>query len=202
MSSSRFLVAGLLIAAFAGSAGCSVGSGDSSKDAIGSYDSDLKLTDVLYRGTIAPNETKNEHYSTPPTYRAFGFDAKGGEEITLDVRSVNGDAVAFLTDADYEVLASNDDAAPNTYDSRVVYKVPDGRAAKSYRVVFRDYGLVEATFKVTLMIRTPNSGKCNPANEPRKHYKGTPDQCPYISYTCSTTQVPFSNDCGCGCEDL
>ncbi len=105
---------------------------------------------------IANGETKTNTYYNPPTYRAFGFTAKGGEEITIDVKSVDGDAMGWITTSTFDVLAANDDASSRTLDAKVVYKVPAGTASKAYRIVFRDYDLLDATFTVKLTINSAN----------------------------------------------
>jgi hypothetical protein len=154
MSLSRFVIAGLLIGTFAAIAGCSTESNGKGDDDVAATESDLKLTGTRYLGKIKSGETRSGYYNAPPTYRSYGFDAKGGDEITVDVKSVYGDAMGWITDTKYTVLASNDDASRSTLDSKVTYKVPAGAAARSYRIVFRDYDMLEATFDVTLTIKS------------------------------------------------
>lgn len=241
MSLSRFVITGLLVSAFAVVTGCASTKSDGKEEAIGSAESDLKLQGSKYLGKIKNGETKSTYYSSPPTYRSYGFDAKGGDEITIDVRSVYGDGMAWITDSSYNVLAFNDDASAATLDARVKYKVPSGQAARSFRIVFRDYDLLEATFTVKLAIKSAapavcqydnqtyqpgdsfeatdgcntchcgSNGQvactelacvCNPAAETHRNYVGTPEQCMVIRYTCQPGQVPFSNNCGCGCETV
>ncbi len=155
MSLSRFVVAGLLVSGFAAVTGCSTSAGDEkAPENLSQTESDLKLSGTKYLGKIKNGETKSTYYKTPPRYRSYGFDAKGGDEITIDLTSVYGDGVGWITDSSYNVLAFNDDAAPHTLDAKVTYKVPDGKAARSYRIVFRDYDLLEATFSVKLSIKS------------------------------------------------
>ena len=59
----------------------------------------------------------------------------------------------------------------------MVYTVPDGTATKAYRIVFRDYDLLDATFTVKLAIKSAVVA-CDPDNEPWNDYKGTPDELP------------------------
>lgn len=217
--------------------GCSSAPAEKQVEDTATVESELKLVGVNYLGTISSGQTRTGYYYNPPRYRAFGFTAKGGDQITLDVKSYEGDAMGWLTDSTYNVLAANDDASSYTLDSKVTYKVPAGTASKAYRIVFRDYDLLDATFTVKLAIKaavtcsyggktytqgqsfpsidgcnTCNCGStgsvactkmacaCNPANEPWRDYVGTPDQCMVIRYSCPAGQVPFSNECGCGCE--
>jgi hypothetical protein len=205
MASCRSFVRGFVVVvgvvgAFAVQVGCA-SSADSSKDPVDSYASELRLSSPKYLGPIADGETKTTSYANPPRYRAYGFSASGGDEITVTVKSVNGDAMGWLTTSSYEVLAANDDASSSTLDSKVVYTVPAGAAKRTYRVVFRDYDLLDATFSVKLAIKT-SAPSCDPDAEPWRNYVGTPAQCMTIRYTCTSTKVPFQNDCGCGCESL
>jgi hypothetical protein len=162
MSSSRFVISGLLIAAFAAVAGCSSQSesGKEQED-VASTESELKLSGTRYLGKIANGETRSGYYYAPPTYRSYGFDAKGGDEVTVDIKSVYGDAMGWITDSTYNVLAHNDDASGSTLDSKVKYKVPAGQASRSYRIVFRDYDMLEATFNTKLSIRSTAPSTCN-----------------------------------------
>ena len=194
-----FIIAGAAIA-LASLAGCS-SPDTSSKDNVDSYESELKLASPKYLGQIADGETKTVSYSDPPHYRAYGFSASAGDEITVTVKSVNGDAMGWITNASYTSLAANDDASSSTLDSKVVYTVPAGTTTKAYRIVFRDYDLLDATFNVKLSIKAA-APACDPDNEPWRTYVGTPTECQVIRYTCSSSKRSFSNDCGCGCESL
>ena len=240
MSFSRvsFIAGSGLVLALAALTGCS--SAEAPKESVDSYESELRLASPKYLGQIANGETKSVYYSDPPRYRAYGFTAKGGDEITADVKSTYGDGMGWITTASFDVLAANDDASSSTLDAKVVYKVPAGTASRAYRIVFRDYDLLSATFNVKLTIKSaaatcsydgttyqvgdgfPSSDGCNtcscgpngaictkraciacdPDNEPWRNYIGTPTTCQVIRYMCTSTQRPFQNACGCGCEDL
>lgn len=153
MSFSRVVLVASVVVGLAASTGCS--SADvSEKEDVESYESELRLSSPRYLGQIANGETKTNHYSNPPRYRAYGFYAKGGDEITADVKSDYGDAMGWLTTSSYDVVAANDDASRRTLDAKVVYKVPDGTASRAYRIVFRDYDLLDASFTVKLSIRS------------------------------------------------
>jgi hypothetical protein len=199
MLSKRVFVLALAAAA----TGCSA-SASKDTDAVASDAAELKSSLVQYLGQIADGETRTTAYSTPPKYRAYGFSAKGGDTITIDVKSKNGgDAMAWLTSSSYSTVTSNDDASPQTLDAKIVYAVPNNQAKRSYRIVFRDYDQLDATFSVKLSIDTPappDPTACDPSQEPERIYKGTPSTCPTIRYTCPDGMTPFENDCGCGCE--
>ena len=78
---------------------------------------------------------------------AWAFTANAGAVITITVSSQVGDAVAYLTDPNYGILAYNDDADPTTHDARVVYQAPQ---SGDYRIVFEDYNHLPASFNVSL----------------------------------------------------
>ena len=201
MVSMRVGVVGVLFAALAG---CTAGPAKDS-DAVASDAAELKSSTVQYLGIIEDGDTRTTAYSTPPKYRAYGFSAKGGDTVTIDVKSKNGgDAMAWLTTSSYSSLASNDDASASTLDSKIVYTVPANTAKRTYRIVFRDYDLIAATFSVKLSIDGaapgPDPNWCDPSQESWRIYKGTPSTCATIRYACLTGMTPFENDCGCGCE--
>jgi hypothetical protein len=199
--------AGVVAAVGAGLAavtGCASPDTAATKESIDSSESDLKLSSPKYLGQIANGDTKTSNYANPPRYRAYGFTAAGGDEITATVKSFDGDAMGWITTSSYTVLAANDDASSSTLDSKVVYTVPAGTASRSYRIVFRDYDLLDATFSVKLSITSsvPPVSACDPNNELWRDYKGTPTSCQVIRYSCPSGTKSFQNDCGCGCEDL
>jgi hypothetical protein len=135
-------------------AGCSSQSADDKSEKTESSADELRLSGTRYLGRITSGQTRTGYYYTPPTYRSYGFDARGGDKITADVKSVYGDGVGYITDATYNVLAFNDDATQSTLDSKVTYTIPAGQPIASYRIVFRDYDLLEATFSVKLSIES------------------------------------------------
>jgi hypothetical protein len=211
-------------------AACTTQDASSGKEDVGAYESDLKLSSPRYLGPIANGETITAYYYDPPRYRSFGFYARGGDQITIDISSLYGDAMGWITDSSYNVLAANDDASYATLDSKVTYTVPAGKAKRAYRIVFRDYDLLDATFSVSLSIESAgtsdgetdgdgdgdgetgssssgssgsSSGEtpsCDPSSEPNRNYIGTPSTCPAIRFSCPAGQRSFSNACGCGCE--
>ncbi len=162
-SVSQLVVAGLVSATLA-LTGCSSSDAPQKED-VDSYESELRLAGPRYLGQIANGETKTNYYYNPPKYRAYGFYAKGGDEITADVKSLDGDGMGWITTSAFDVVAANDDASSSTLDAKVVYKVPAGTASKAYRIVFRDYDLLDATFTVKLAIKSGSSATCNYGGE-------------------------------------
>jgi hypothetical protein len=199
MSAPRWLV--VLAALALHATACSQPSGDKGGVAT-TGESALRVTGAAYLGPIANGETKTSLYSDPPKYRAFGFQAKGGNQISIDVTSIDGDAMAWLTDDTYATeYAFNDDAYPGTLDSHIDYTVADGDPKQDYRIVFRDYDRNDATFNVTLNITGSSPPPtCDPASEPWRDYRYTPKQCAVVRYTCPPGWRAFQNACGCGCE--
>jgi hypothetical protein len=204
---SRVFVGAAVFGASLALAACSQES--TGKEDVGSYESELKLVSPRYLGPIASGQTISAYYYDPPKYRSFGFYANGGDTITVDVKSQEGDAMGWITDTSYNVVAANDDASSSTLDSKVTYKVPASVSSKAYRIVFRDYDLLDATFDVKLTIKaggvSSSSGgssgsTCDPSSEPWRNYIGTPTTCPSIRFTCAVGKRSFSNACGCGCE--
>ena len=172
-------------------------------------ESDLSGGAPKYLGQIAPGETKTTSYTDPPLYRAYGFTATGGDKITIDVKSTDyGDAMAWLTTTSWKSIAANDDASAKTLDSHIEYTIPAGTASKSYRVVFRDYDKLAASFDVTLAVQSaapppPPVPACDPDAETWRNYLGTsPAQCDVLVFSCAADRRAFNNTCGCGCELL
>jgi hypothetical protein len=156
---SRVAIVSGLVVAFAALSGCSTESSGKESDDVGSIESELKLSGTRYLGKLTNGESRTGYYYNPPRYRSFGFDAKGGDEITVDIKSFEGDAVGYITDSKYTVLAYNDDHG-NSLDSQVTYKVPASQGARSFRIVFRDYDLLDATFTVKLDIQSAVTTTC------------------------------------------
>ena len=155
-----FVIAGV-VSAVAALTGCASNSDAPQKEDVESYESELRLAGPRYLGQIANGETKTNYYANPPKYRAYGFYAKGGDEITADVKSVDGDGMGWITTSSFDVVAANDDASSSTLDAKVTYKVPAGTASRAYRIVFRDYDLLDATFTVKLAIKSATATTCS-----------------------------------------
>jgi hypothetical protein len=146
-----------VVVAVSALAACTTQDASSGKEDVGSYESDLKLSSPRYLGPIANGQTITAYYYDPPRYRSFGFYARGGDQITVDISSYYGDAMGWITTSSYDVLAANDDASYATLDSKVTYTVPEGKPKRAYRIVFRDYDLLDATFSVSLSIQSASA---------------------------------------------
>jgi hypothetical protein len=157
MSISRSHVIAAIASLASAIAGCSGEHRKTDALTIESAESELTLSGVKVVGSITNGQARSSYYDTPPTYRAFSFSASGGDFITVDVTSVQGDAVAMITDAANNVLAINDDASPYTLDSRVTLTLPSLWGPSSLRIVFRDYNLEAGRFEVRLAVKSASS---------------------------------------------
>jgi hypothetical protein len=80
-------------------------------------------------------------------YGWFQFAGRAGDDVDVAVRSPNGDAVAFVLDANDDVVAVNDDADDKSTDAHVsVTLAADG----TYYIAFREYTYAPASFTVEL----------------------------------------------------
>lgn len=147
------------VAVFAALAGCSQDSSDSSEEEAAEVgDSALAQQRPRLLGTITSGATKTGYYYTPPQPRAWAFHAKAGDLITIDVSSDTGDAIAYLTDDRYNVIAYNDDFRKVSRNAQIVYQLPATTQATSFRIVFADYDALPAPFDVALAVDTGGSG--------------------------------------------
>ncbi len=106
----------------------------------------MKVVGSLSYGTASPWT----RYTRTPRYRAVTFTGTGEDRVDAWVRSSDGgDAVAWLLDKNFRVLAANDDADETTYDAHLSLTLPPGPSAKHY-IVWRDYDLRPADFIVQL----------------------------------------------------
>jgi hypothetical protein len=99
-------------------------------------------TEVL--SSIAEGETLAADYVNPPLYRGFRFAAYAAETVDLSVRSDDGDAVAWVLDDRFYVLAVGSDADA-TRSSHVIATVP---WSGTFYIVFRERSLRAAHFTV------------------------------------------------------
>ncbi len=116
---------------------------------------DAKSDSFSYRMTVVGSldygqTSSSTKYTSTPRYRAFKFAGSEGDQVDVWVRSNDGgDAVAWVLDNGFHVLASNDDADDTTVDSHVTVTLPANASATHY-VVFRDYYTSTAHFTVDL----------------------------------------------------
>jgi hypothetical protein len=95
-------------------------------------------------------------YKNPPRFRGYKFSGHAGDQVDAWVRSTSGgDAIAWVLDSGYNVLATNDDAPEGGVDAHVSVKLTANAdvAVTTYYVVFRDYDLHTTTFSVELQAK-------------------------------------------------
>lgn len=96
--------------------------------------------------------TASVKYTKTPRYRAYKFNGYEGDRVDAWVRSPGGDAVAWVLDSHFNVLAGNDDADDSTLDSHMLFTLPASDAVTHY-IVYRDYSLSTARFSVELAVQ-------------------------------------------------
>lgn len=158
MTPSRLIVLGLLAAlGLSVTAGCATETGEGeAKEAVGADESAYTLRTAHHLGTLEAGSSRAAAYM-PPQRSAWSFTARGGDIVTITVSSQVGDAVAFLTDARWNLLALNDDAEPGTHDARIRYVVPTATPPSTFRIVFQDYQLLPAMFNTSLSVEASPS---------------------------------------------
>jgi hypothetical protein len=110
-----------------------------------SFSNRMKIVGSLEYGQASANV----RYTKSPRYRAFKFGGNAGDAVEIWVRSKHGDAVAWLLDNNFDVIASNDDADDATLDAHVTATLPASASITHY-IVFRDYALESHDFSVEL----------------------------------------------------
>lgn len=99
-------------------------------------------------GTIADGGSVDVAYTKSPRFRGVTLTANAGDQVDVWVRSTDGgDAVAWLLDDRFHVIAKNDDADGTTSDSHVRATLT-ASASHTYYIVLRDYDLKKHAFTV------------------------------------------------------
>ena len=122
------------------------------EEAVESDDFDLSASAIQVVGTISKGETKTVRYTKSPKYRAYRFTAAAGEKVDAWVRSVNGDARAYILRSDFGTLATNNDADDSTTDAHLVRTI---RTAGTYYLAFKENKAKDADFTVTMQGAAP-----------------------------------------------
>lgn len=118
----------------------------SEQDVKSDHSATMKIVASISYGTASPWFS----YTRTPRYRAVTFTGTGGDRVDIWVRSSNGgDAVAWLLDRNFRVVAFNDDADATQLDSHIMATLPPGPSSTHY-IVIRDYDLLPASFIVQL----------------------------------------------------
>ena len=158
---------------------------------------DVKSDSFSYRmkivGSLTYDQTSaSTKYTATPRYRAFKFAGADNDAIDVWVRSTDGgDAVAWVLDNGFHVLASNDDADTDTFDAHMTLTLPHNASATHY-VVFRDYSTQAAHFKVAL---SGGSSCTNDADCTAAAPDGQVSECSNDSHQCELVDIA---DIKCG----
>src|SRR5437879_5850244 len=96
-------------------AGCGAGKQDLNEDFTDLSGLDEKSDQFSKKlklvGSLDYGQTSDDvKYHNPPKYRAFKFGGAKDDKVAVSVHSANGDAVAYLVDNAYKVVAKNDDS--------------------------------------------------------------------------------------------
>ena len=105
-------------------------------------------------GSINYGETKGPFSHLAGRWSALKFAGDGGDKVTVDVRSTNGDTLAWVLDNSFEILAFNDDGKRTT-NSHIELKLPRSQS-RTFYIVTREYSRRSMRFTVTLAgVRAP-----------------------------------------------
>jgi hypothetical protein len=123
---------------------------------------DQKADSFSYRlkllGTLVDGDAKHAAYTKTPRFRGYDFHAAAGDQVDVWVRSTTGDALAWVLDGKFRVIAKNDDADATTTDAHLAVTLPDsGVADGRYYLVFRDYHAQSRPFTIAFHT-TPAGG--------------------------------------------
>ena len=117
------------------------------------FSSKLKLL-----GTLEDGDTARVKYTKTPRFRGYDFVAEPGDELDVWVRSSRGDALAWVVDGNFKVVAKNDDADETTYDAHLTVTLPEsGTDDGRYYVIFRDYNVESRYFDIELHLASAGS---------------------------------------------
>jgi hypothetical protein len=109
---------------------------------------------------IYGNTSDAVSYTNTPTYRAFSFTGAAGDQADVQIASGDGDAIGWLIDSSYHIVAHNDDASDDTTNAHLTATLS---SAGTYYIVFRELNLNNASLTVTLSCA---GGACNPVCTP------------------------------------
>ena len=99
---------------------------------------------MRFLGTLDPGQERQVYYTSSPKFR--GYTITGDGPIDLWVRSQTGDAIAWLLDSKFRIIAKNDDADDTTYDAHIKATI---HAGKTYYLAMRDYDYTKGWFSVS-----------------------------------------------------
>ncbi len=149
-------VSGLMIAtSLAGCSGKPAATDDFSAfadDKTDTFSSRMKVLRALENGS-----SQSADYTGSPRYLAYTLSGHTGDIVDIWVRSADGDAIAWLTNSRFKIVAKNDDAEDSTRDSHLVQTLS---ASGTYYVIFREYDGNQASFDISLGGQKPVGDVC------------------------------------------
>lgn|GEM_PF-2667620 len=120
---------------------------DNFADLAGADEKSDKFTGVMtVVGSSAYGETHGPFQHRAGKWSAVKFVGGAGDQVSVDVKSSNGDTVAWVVDKSMEILAFNDDSSGGT-NSHIDTTLPTNA---TYYIVVRDYYRQAMKFTVTL----------------------------------------------------
>lgn len=148
----------IVVVALALMAGCGTSSkSDPSDDftGLGDEKSDSFSKKMKIIGSVDSSSDVAIDYSSSPIYRAIKLKAESGDWLKISVGNgsskadpnTNGDAVTWLLDSSYKVVAKNDDVADQVTDSQIVVRL---KKSGTFYVVVRDYNYAAGSFTASI----------------------------------------------------
>ena len=141
----RFVFAWVVLAAMTACAADKTPVDDDFSDLSGvDLKSDAFSSKMRFLGALDEGQTRKVYYTKTPKFR--GYTITGSGPVDLWVRSSTGDAVAWLLDSKFKIVAKNDDADAQTYDAHITASI---KAGKTYYLAMRDYDQASGWFSVS-----------------------------------------------------
>jgi hypothetical protein len=139
----------LALAFVAGCAGGKLPADDDFTDLAGVDEKSDKFTGKMtIVGSIDYGQTQGPFSHKANKWSALKFAGDAGDAVTVDVKSANGDTVAWVLDNDMNIVAYNDDYGDGT-NSHMEVTLPKN-ASHTHYIVTRDYYRNAMKFTVTL----------------------------------------------------
>jgi hypothetical protein len=166
-----------LILAFAMVAGCAgekVPADDNFSELAGVDEkSDLFTGKMTIVGSIDYGQTQGPFSHRAGTWSALKFAGDAGDAITVDVKSTNGDTVAWVLDNDMNIVGYNDDYGTGT-NSHIAVTLPKN-ASRTHYIVTRDY--YRGSMKFTVSLKGKHAAFDTPCNVDADCATVRPDCC-------------------------
>ncbi len=157
------------------------------QDTAASSDEIRAMTPEEILGEIGYGETQDVELSPSPRYRAFSFKGTQNDQIQAQVISLDAtDPVLWITDDQFNIVASNNDARATDLNALVNGKILPKTG--TYYIVFREMnGAPKAKFTVAVRKLGAVPAECDPEGEGFVNPDCTdpPDADPFDPASCS-----------------